>query len=132
MHAPRPNSCSELRATSQAAISRAGLEFFSHRDQAVAVRVTSGADDDGTLVETITPDCAFIVDSLLAYFHAIGAPVREMLHPVFRVARDSSGNIQSFETGGLREGPESYVQAELVIHTTSQRAEEMANEVRAC
>ncbi len=112
------------------AIALAGLEFFSHRDQEIAVRVMSGADDDVTVIETVTPDCAFIVDSLLEYFHANGAPARAMLHPVFRVARDQAGKLESFETAGLREQPESFIHAELEISTTPARADELAAEVR--
>ncbi len=125
-----PEFLQRTSADQQLAIAQAGLERFSHRDQEVAVRVISGVGDDGTLVETITPDCAFIVDSLLEYFRATGAPVRAMLHPVFRVARDSSGNIASFETAGLRERAESLVHAELEINATPQRADEIATEVR--
>ena len=125
-----PDFLQRTSARRQLEIARAALEFFSHRDQELAIRVMSGADDDVTIVETITPDCAFIVDSLLEYFHAIGAPVRAMLHPVFRVARDNSGNIESFESAALRERAESFVHAELEIHTTPQRAEEIAGEIR--
>ena len=125
-----PEFLQRTSADQQLAIARDGWEFFSHRDQEVAVRVTSGAGGNLTLVETITPDCAFIVDSLLQYFHANGVPVREMLHPVFRLARDSSGNIESLETAGLRERTESFVHAELEIPTTPQRADEIANEIR--
>ncbi len=53
-----------------------------------------------------------------------------MLHPMFRVARDSSGNIESFENAALRERAESFVHAELEIKTTPERAEEIAAEVR--
>ncbi len=88
-----------------------------------------GAESDVTVIETVTPDCAFIVDSLLEYFHRIGAPVREMLHPVFRVARDGSGNIESFETAGA-DATESFIHAELETKLTPPRAEEIAAEVR--
>jgi glutamate dehydrogenase len=112
----------------QLAIVRSALEFFSQRAEQVAVHVTS--QGDLTVVETITSDCAFIVDSLLEYFRAIGAPVREMLHPVLRVARASSGSIESFETAGVRERAESFVHAELEIKTTPQRLEEIAADIR--
>ncbi len=118
----------QLSADQQVAIARRGLEYFSCREEEIAVRVTS--DGDLTGVETITSDCAFIVDSLLEYFRAIGAPVREMLHPVFRVARDDSGKIESFETAGARERAESFVHAELGISTTPQRGAEIASDVR--
>jgi glutamate dehydrogenase len=114
----------------QLAIAQAGLEFLSHRDQEATVRVTSGAGGDVTVVETVMPDCAFIVDSLLEYFHSSGVPVRAMLHPVFRVARDGSGDLESFETAGLRERAESFIHAELEIKATPQRGDEIADELR--
>ncbi len=116
-------------AEQQLAIAQSGWEFFLHRAQEVAVRVTRDGDRDVTVVETITPDCAFIVDSLLEYFRASGVPVREMLHPVFRAARDKAGNIESLETAGLRERAESFAHAELEINPTPERAEEIATEV---
>jgi glutamate dehydrogenase len=126
-----PEFLQRTTADQRLAIARSGLDFFGHRDHEIAVRVTSGPADDVAVVETICSDRAFIVDSLLEYFHSIGAPVREMLHPVFRLARNASGTLASLETAGLRERPESFVHAELEIKITPQRAEEIANEVRA-
>jgi glutamate dehydrogenase len=112
------------------AIARSGWEFFSHRDQEIAVRVTNEPGAEVTAIETVTPDCAFIVDSLLECFRALGVPVREMLHPLFRVARDGAGNIASFESAGLRERAESFVHAELDFKASAERADEIADEVR--
>ncbi len=123
-----PDFLRQLSADQQMAMARRGLEYFSRREEEIAVRVTS--DADLTVVETVTEDCAFIVDSLLEYFRAIGAPVREILHPLFRIARDHSGDIESFETAGTRERAESFVHAELGISTTPQRATEAASDVR--
>ena len=125
-----PDFLERISSDQQIAIAQTGLEFFSHRGEEVAVRVVGSGTDDVTTVETNTLDCAFIVDSLLEYFHAIGAPVRAMLHPIFRVARDNSGNIESFENAALRERAESFVHAELEIKTTPERAEAIAAEVR--
>ncbi|HLI79132.1 MAG TPA: hypothetical protein VKV03_04065, partial [Candidatus Binataceae bacterium] len=125
-----PDFLQLISSEQQIAIAHAGLQFFSHRAEEVAVRVVAGTTDDVTIVETDTLDCAFIVDSLLEYFHAIGAPVRAMLHPIFHVARDRSGNIESFENAALRERAESFVHAELEIKTTPERADAIAAEVR--
>jgi glutamate dehydrogenase len=123
-------SLQRISPDQQMAIAQSGLQLFSNRAEEVAVRVIGSATDEVTIVETNTLDCAFIVDSLLEYFHAIGAPVRAMLHPIFRVARDGSGNIESFETAALRERAESFVHAELEIKTTPERADKIAAEVR--
>ncbi|HLX37544.1 MAG TPA: NAD-glutamate dehydrogenase domain-containing protein, partial [Candidatus Binataceae bacterium] len=126
-----PEFIRHLSPEQQLAIAQAGLQFFARREHEVEVRVIAGDSDDVTIVETSTPDCAFIVDSLLEYFHSIGAPVRAMLHPIFRVARDGEGNIDSFETAGERERAESFVRAELEIKTTPERAKALEAELRS-
>jgi glutamate dehydrogenase len=109
---------------------QSGLSFLDRRTQPVMVRVIAGSQGEGiATVETITADCPFIVDSLLEYFHEIGASVRTMLHPVFHVARDSEGKIVSFESATAKERPESFVHAELEIALTEKRAQELAAEI---
>src|ERR1035437_8959031 len=79
---------------------QSAFEFFSVRTDPVIARVESVPGDDNdtlAIVETVTIDCPFIVDSLLEYFHHLGATVRTMLHPVFKVTRDKQGRIASFE-----------------------------------
>ena len=90
----------------------------------------NGAESDvATVIETVMRDRAFIVDSLLEHFHRIGALVREMLHPVFRVARALPGISNRSKPRAARTGR--------ILHscrardqTNSSRAEEIAAEVR--
>jgi glutamate dehydrogenase len=94
------------------ALVQSGLEFFSARAEPVIARVSPGiADDTITIVETVTTDRPFIVDSLLEYFHHLGATVRTMLHPVLRVARDADGHVTSFEQSVAAERGESSTRA---------------------
>src|SRR5271169_1778894 len=82
------------------ALVQAAFEFFSVRTEPAIARVESVAGDDNdtlAVVETVTADCPFIVDSLLEYFHHLGAAVRTILHPIFKVTRDKEGRIVSFE-----------------------------------
>src|SRR5580700_553277 len=82
------------------ALVQLAFEFFSVRAVPVIGRVESVTGDDNdmlTVVETVTPDRPFIVDSLLEYFHHLGATVRTILHPVIRITRDRDGRIVSFE-----------------------------------
>ena len=118
-----------ISAENQIAIADSGLQFIGRREAEVQVRVTPSSNNV-TIVEVNTLDCAFIVDSLLEYFHSIGAPVRAMLHPILRIARDAEGNIESFENAALRERAESFVHAELELATTPDRRDAIASELR--
>ncbi|HXN12745.1 MAG TPA: hypothetical protein VN865_06570, partial [Candidatus Acidoferrales bacterium] len=121
-------------AKRQLALVQSAFEFFSDRTEPVIARVESVAGDDNdmlTIVETVTTDSPFIVDSLLEYFHHLGATVRTMLHPVIRVARDREGHIVSFEQSSSTERGESFVHAELEFTPTSEQAREIERDVVA-
>ena len=114
------------------ALVQSAFEFFSVRTEPAIARVASVAGDDNdtlAVVETVTTDCPFIVDSLLEYFHHLGATVRTMLHPVFKVARDKQGRIASFEQLLSAERGESFVHAELELTPTPEQAREIEREV---
>ncbi len=122
-----------LRAQERLALLLSAFEFFSHASEAVAVRVVPAAGHpEITVVETTTRDCPFIVDSLLEYFRATDAPVRMMLHPIFRVSRATDGTLDSFESASGAEHLESMIHAELDIPFSPERAAEIAREVRDC
>ncbi|HVN27231.1 MAG TPA: NAD-glutamate dehydrogenase domain-containing protein, partial [Candidatus Binataceae bacterium] len=125
-----PEFLTQLSPERQLAIAQSGLDFFSRRESDLAVRIVSGADDEATVIETVMPDCAFIVDSLLEYFHGEGMPVRALFHPRFRVARDGAGNLESFETAAHRERAESFVHVELEIKASEQRLARLADDIR--
>ncbi|MHB8380967.1 MAG: NAD-glutamate dehydrogenase domain-containing protein, partial [Candidatus Binataceae bacterium] len=106
--------------------------FFLQRAEPIAVSVTPATDSGGVLiVETAMLDRSFIVDSLLAYFHQLGAPVLAMLHPVYRLTRDAGGTIASFEQASAAEWAESLTYTELELAATPADAERIAREVRA-
>jgi glutamate dehydrogenase len=112
-------------------LARSALEFLSLRRGTVEARVTLAADKSGaTIVETVTPDCPFIVDSLLECFDALGAPVRAILHPILRVGRDAGGRLVSLEAASAQERPESFVHAELEIAFTPERASLIVRQIR--
>ncbi|HYL58043.1 MAG TPA: hypothetical protein VEU51_04175, partial [Candidatus Acidoferrales bacterium] len=114
------------------ATAKAAFEFFSTRAHPVTARVESAPGDETlTIVETATHDRPFIVDSLLEYFHQLGATVRTMLHPVFKVARDRAGRIASFEQATAAERGESFVHAELELAAGAEKAREIEREVVA-
>ena len=116
------------------ALVQSAFDFFSVRTEPVIARVESvpGDDDDHdtlTIVETVTTDCPFIVDSLLEYFHHLGAAVRTILHPIFKVSRDKEGRIVSFEQSSSAERGESFVHAELELTPTPEQAQQIERDV---
>jgi len=114
------------------ALVESAFEFFSVRTEPVIARVESiPGDDNDTLavIETVTTDCPFIVDSLLEYFHHLGAAVRTMLHPIFKVTRDRDGRIASFEQSLSTERGESFVHAELELAPTAEEARQIERDV---
>lgn len=112
------------------ATAKSALEFFSTRAEPVRVRVEAAAGDEAlTIVETVTLDCPFLVDSLHEYFHSLGATVRSMLHPVFKVARGRDGQLVSFEQKTAAERGESFIHAKLELVATAEKAQEIEREV---
>jgi glutamate dehydrogenase len=114
------------------ALVQSAFEFFSVRTEPVIARVelVPGGDNDTlAVVETVTTDCPFIVDSLLEYFHHLGATVRTILHPVFKVTRDREGQIASFENSSSTERDESFVHAELELAPTPEQARQIERDV---
>ncbi len=109
---------------------QSALDFFSVRDAPVIARVEPVAGEDTlTVVETVTTDGPFIVDSLLEYFHHLGATVRTMLHPVIKVARDGSGHLISIEQSSAAERGESFVHAELELPWSAAEARKIRDDV---
>ncbi|MGC2494774.1 NAD-glutamate dehydrogenase domain-containing protein, partial [Candidatus Binatus sp.] len=114
------------------ALVQSAFEFFSVRTEPVIARVETVTGDDNdtlTIVETVTTDCPFIVDSLLEYFHHLGASVRTILHPIIKVTRDKEGRIATFERSVSTERGESFVHAELELIPTPEQAREIERDV---
>jgi len=105
----------DFGAPHRRAIADAGYDFFATRSEPLAVRVRSGAGDGLLAVETVMPDCAFIVDTVQEYFRKHGIPVRVLLHPLFNVCRDEPGAIVSFEQASSGERPESFTHTEIEV-----------------
>ena len=111
---------------------QSAFDFFSVRIDPVIARVESVAGDDNetlAIVETVTIDSPFIVDSMLEYFRHLGATVRTMLHPVFKVTRDKQGQIASFEQSLSAERGESFVHAELELAPSPEQARQIERDV---
>jgi glutamate dehydrogenase len=54
----------------------------------------------GTIVEVVTDDMPFLVDSLAMVLNDAGLAIQLMVHPVLRVVRDGRGRLVRLESGG--------------------------------
>ncbi|MGB5063221.1 MAG: NAD-glutamate dehydrogenase, partial [Candidatus Competibacter sp.] len=57
-----------------------------------------------TVVEIVTDDMPFLVDSMTMELNRHGLTVHQVIHPVLRVARDAAGHLQRILPGGTDEG----------------------------
>jgi glutamate dehydrogenase len=110
-------------------IAESAFEFFYTRSEPIKIRCLADGDN-GVIVETVMPDCAFIVDSIFEYFRANEFPVRVLLHPIYRVARDPSGAIASFELASAGEERESFTRSELEVSPEPQRLNKIETDLR--
>ena len=95
------------------------VELASERPAGTArVRVFTPTEDadgwscGGPVVEIVTDDMPFLVDSVAAELSRLGRSLRLVIHPVISVERDLSGGLQSLSADGpgLRE---SWIHAEI-------------------
>jgi len=101
---------SDLRTTevaSLAATAASHLEFGATRRAGRAlVRVfnptveTDGWSSSRTVVEVVTDDMPFLVDSLAIVLLNCGLSIHTMVHPVFAVRRDRAGRIEAIASDG--------------------------------
>jgi glutamate dehydrogenase len=94
-------------AASLATAAAAHLEFGAVRRAGRAlVRVfnptveSDGWSSSRTVVEVVTDDMPFLVDSLAIVLLNCGLSIHTMVHPVFTVRRDRAGRIESIGTDG--------------------------------
>ena len=53
-----------------------------------------GFDSAHTFVNIINDDKSFLVDSIVGYLDQYGIRIKEVIHPIFSVIRDSKGNLE--------------------------------------
>ncbi len=125
-----PDNLKRIPPDRRLAMVQSAFEFFSIRTEPVIARVVPATGDDAlTIVETVTTDGPFIVDSLFEYFHHRGATVRTMLHPVIKVSRDNDGRIVSFEQSLSTERGESFVHTELELAPSPDQARQIKRDL---
>ncbi|MEP7044925.1 MAG: NAD-glutamate dehydrogenase, partial [Dokdonella sp.] len=104
------------------------LEFVRERRSGTAkVRVGNPAEGEHgvvasrTIIDVVTEDAPFLVDSVSMAIAACGLAVHAIIHPIFRIARDPSGHLLNFGSGDSAAGA-----AESVMHFEVDRVTEPA------
>ncbi|MQA62168.1 MAG: NAD-glutamate dehydrogenase [Actinophytocola sp.] len=97
----------------------------------------NGWSSDATVVQIVTDDMPFLVDSVAAKFARSGIDVQRIVHPIFVVSRDVTGALQEIHpTADAAEPPEgaateSWIYVELDRLTDTERAVEMENRLHS-
>jgi glutamate dehydrogenase len=131
----------DLRAEdpgSFAAAAASHLQFGARRKPGQAlVRVFNPTiDRDGwqssrTVVEVVTDDMPFLVDSLAMVLNGCGLSIHTMVHPVFAVRRDRAGRLLE-ATGDAQGGAtESWQHVEVDLATDADRLEQVRARIEA-
>src|SRR6185437_13080529 len=74
-------------------IARENLAFGAVRQPGEMLLRVRDLDAETTVVEIVTVDAAYLVDSVRAELERCGKPVEHLLHPQIVVHRDESGRI---------------------------------------
>ena len=92
-----------------------------------------------TVIEVVTDDMPFLVDSLTAELNYQGVTVHLVIHPIFSVTRNARGLLTDWHPAASDEGkPESFMHIEVsepsdpaVLARLTGRIEQVLEDVRA-
>ena len=84
-----------------------------------------------TILDIITKDCPFLVDSLVALVEEGGHDILNIMHPIFRVERDGTGNLKKFESlkGSDLKDVESVIQIHLKDELPKDEKESLTKKI---
>ena len=116
----------ELAPEEAAALVASAFRFFSAPGPELRVRAVTpeyasdGWDASVSVIETVMPDRAFIVDTIRSRLERAGVPVLALLHPIFATRRDPSGRLE------LLTDPEGGTPRESFTHVAIPRSTDRA------
>jgi glutamate dehydrogenase len=116
---------------------RSGVGFVALRAAQAAkarVRPLEAGGRRLTVIEIITDDMPFLLDSVLGEIQGRGLTVKLVAHPIFLIARDGDGKLASLESA---EGQEAILDVQtggqerfIHIHTEGALSDEVCEELR--
>ena len=85
-----------------------------------------------TIVETITDDMPFLLDSLLAELNRAGLGVHLIIHPIFELARDGAGKLEDLFQRGTKHDAlvESWMHVEIDAQSSSSARKEIEGRIQ--
>jgi glutamate dehydrogenase len=95
-------------------------------------RESDGFDSPHTVVQIITDDRPFLIDSLGLTFNRAGLAVHLIVHPVFETRRDARGRLNGFDIDGTRpHRTESWEMYEIDRCTDAETLERLRGQIEA-
>ena len=115
------------------------FEFSQNLDQPYKIRVYNEADDDNwaldrTVIEIVSDNVPFIVDSVTAALHRRGFHLHFITHPMMEVSRDKSGKLQKideFSVDSQRSASESFIHIQLNRRLATSTLDGLRDELEA-
>lgn len=99
----QPSDFVNYDAESLYSAAQLSFNFFSKRKKGECkIRICNpslakdGFESNLTFVDIINDDMPFLVDSTVAYLDKHGVRIKNILHPIYSVSRDASGNLEKF------------------------------------
>jgi glutamate dehydrogenase len=86
------------------------------REPLIRVRDSHEGADTGSVVEVVTDDMPFLVESLLAAVARVGVETQRVIHPIVVVRRDSTGELEEVLTEADPAAPPTDALVESWIH----------------
>ncbi len=94
------------------------FNFVAEKASVFKVRISNpskeaeGFESSYSFLEVVSDDMPFLVDSIVGHLDKIGIRIKNIVHPIYSIARDSAGKIQSVN-GGKGAKLESVIQLHL-------------------
>ncbi|WP_416898384.1 MAG: NAD-glutamate dehydrogenase [Minwuia sp.] len=92
---------------------------------------THGWTTPHTVIETVTDDMPFIVDSVVAALNPFDGQIYQLLHPVVRLRRGEGGELLDCLDTGEEGARESVIQIEFSTHTGAEDLAAMEHAINA-
>ncbi|HSH42708.1 MAG TPA: hypothetical protein VK973_11355, partial [Arenicellales bacterium] len=91
---------------------------------------THGWQSTHTIVEVVTDDMPFLVDSVGIALNRRGLTIHLTIHPLIRVLRDGDGNLTEFVEADRKDAPaESFLHIEIDCETSEDELREIRNDL---
>ncbi len=109
------------------------FKFFSEKNLIFKVRIynpsekSDGFESIHTFLEVVSDDMPFLVDSIVDHLNKIGVTIKNIVHPIYAVSRDSKGKLLEVDVKDSKH--ESVIQLHLNKITASSDLEMLQSDI---